>query len=88
MAEFKGTKGKGFFVETHQHPTEKDEYHSVIQMDKFAISIVNTKCISIEETEANAKVMACSFEMLEILIELSYDFEDERLNSIIKKATE
>jgi len=94
MSEFKGTTGKWEFVHTNQHPTEEKEWHSVVQMPKIAISITNTKFLSKEESKANAKLIACAPEMLEMLkdiLETIRECETPRLYEIeelIKKATE
>lgn len=95
MSEFKGTKGEWEYVDTHQHPTEENEYHSIIQLKNFAISITNVKCISIYETEANAKLISCAPEMLQMLIkqkdylfnENGYSQQYFLLEDLIKKAT-
>lgn len=49
------TQGEWKFVHTNIHPEEKNEFHSVIQLPKFAISLINTNIISKEETEANTR---------------------------------
>ena len=67
MGTFKGTQGKWEFVHTEQHPTVENEWHSVVEMPKIAISITNTKFTSKEETEANAKAIAAVPDMIESL---------------------
>lgn len=95
MSEFKGTKGKWEFVHTNQHPTEEKEWHSVVQMPKIAISITNTKLLSKEESKANAKIIACAPEMLEMLEDILTALRGENfivtaseIEQLIKKATE
>jgi hypothetical protein len=61
MSKFKGTKGKSEFVHTEQHPKEENEWHSVVQMPKTAISITSTKFLSKKESESNGKLIADAF---------------------------
>lgn len=92
--EFKGTKGKWKFVHTNQHQTEKNEWHSVVQIPKIAISITNTKFLSKQETEANALLISKAPEMLEILkiiLEGKCDIPEwkkEMAKQLIKETTE
>lgn len=82
--EFKGTKGE--WINTYPIITsdEEDICEIFVHLDAY---MDNSNAISEKIAEANAKLIACAPEMLKKLIELSYDFEDEELELLIKKAT-
>lgn len=91
MTNFKGSKGKWQFV----------RYEKTFTIETFGITnwtILQT-ITNEPQDEANAKLIACAPEMLEMLDELIYAFDKENLNGyqeerieeakqLIKKATE
>lgn len=84
MEKFKGTKGKW---EVEKHPDSKTIFYI---NNRYFIKGNIATCYSISDTnesESNAQLISCAPEMLEMLIKLSYDFEDEELEQLIKKAT-
>ena len=81
MSEFKGTKGKWKIL--------KNEFYSEIRIEESMLSIcaINKKA---KEHLANAKLIACAPEMLEMLIDIKdYLGSDKRqeVEQLIKKAT-
>jgi len=81
--EFKGAKGDWIIFKT------EDEF-AIVNKDKDqAICFVP---ILFDKSEANAKLISCAPEMLEMLKEIDecgYDFSGwDRLESVIKKATD
>lgn len=66
---FQAINEKWEYVHTEQHPTEENEWHAVIQMPDYAVSIVNTKCVSKEEIASKVRAMAKTPEMIKELKE-------------------
>ena len=84
MSEFKGTKGKWFCY-------RKTESHKIEEIRTETGQLICTIPFFIEESEANAQLMSCAPEMLEMLEDIKdYLGSDKRLlaEQLIKKATE
>jgi hypothetical protein len=85
--EFKGTKGEWLILK--QHSSHK--INEIATNENLSICAINT---NLEQSEANAKLIACAPEMLEMLkdiLDTIRECETPRLYQIeelIKKATE
>jgi len=99
MSEFKGTKGKWTRYLSSLMGSDKIVSHSVYVGTKRIALCYNlfetdkSKNVEEKEAEANAKLIACAPEMLDMLIELNnfcnMKIEDHnKLEQLIKKATE
>ncbi len=97
MSEFKGTKGKWDKIHTMGNNQDKDCFYKIIKNSK-GLTIAEAKGVHYgiknEECIANAKLISCAPEMLEMLKEVSEEMKNEgypellsKVNHIIKKAT-
>ena len=94
--EFKGTKGEWvyspFQEDSNGYITVEIPMGSITVYDGYyPLDLENNRKEVIEVQQANAKLIACAPEMLELLIRLS-DFEplsgSKEIEQLIKKATE
>lgn len=100
MSEFKGTKGEWIYRETVTSSNNGVEKIGVFNKNKqgfFDKSVCSiTVYDSLNESEANAKLIACAPEMLEMLEDVLYAYDMgtleyvnfESIKTLIKKATE